>query len=68
MKYVILILASISYVFIIINFFGFSRNLMIGATILSTIIYFNLIKSTFPKGYKCEIEAFKRLLGKGKKN
>ncbi|NVJ63625.1 MAG: hypothetical protein HWD84_05285 [Flavobacteriaceae bacterium] len=68
MKYVILILASISYVFIIINFFGFSRNLMIGATILSTIIYFNLIKSTFPKGCKCEIEAFKRLLGKGKKN
>jgi len=68
MKYLVFIIATFVYIFIIINFFGFSRNLMIGATILSTIIYFNLIKSTFPKGCKCEIEAFKRLLGKGKKN
>lgn len=68
MKYIVFIIATIVYIFIIINYFELSRNLMIGATIISTIIYFNLIKSTFPNGYKCEIETFKRLMGKGKKN
>jgi hypothetical protein len=67
MKYAVFIIATVVYVVIIINYFDLSRNMMIGATILSTIIYFNLIKSTFPKLYKCDLETFKKLLGKGKK-
>jgi len=41
---------------------------MIGATILNSIIYFNLIKSTFPKGIRNEIEKIKLLLGRGTKH